>query len=149
VGSVDYSVTNSIDKAGLSRFVNRISYVPHNEVVNIQQQSQVLLLLINDTPNAKVILPGKFFEYMAALRPVLCIGPADGDAAQVIAETNAGFVAGINDEAAIRSAIRELYQRFITGNNSVDSQGVEKYSRKQLTGEMAARLTELVNRGQK
>jgi len=149
VGSVDYSVTNSIEKAGLSRFVNRIPYIPHNEVVSIQQQSQVLLLLINDTPNAKVILPGKFFEYMAAQRPVLCIGPADGDAAQVIAETNAGFVAGINDEAAIRSAIRELYQRFITGNNSVDSQGVEKYSRKQLTGEMAARLTELVNRGQK
>ena len=141
VGSVDYSVTESIEAAGLGNYVNKISYVPHNEVVKIQQQSQVLLLLINDTPNAKVILPGKFFEYMAARRPILCIGPRDGDAAEVILETNAGYVSEKDDKESIRKAINELYSRFRTGKNIVDSKGIARFSRESLTGRMAERLS--------
>ncbi len=141
VGSVDYSVTESIEAAGLGNYVNRISYVPHNEVVKIQQQSQVLLLLINDTPNAKVILPGKFFEYMAARRPILCIGPRDGDAAEVILETNAGYVSEKDDKESIRKAINELYSRFRTGKNIVDSKGIVRFSRESLTGRMAECLS--------
>lgn len=141
VGSVDYSVTESIEAAGLGNYVNKISYVPHNEVVKIQQQSQVLLLLINDTPNAKVILPGKFFEYMAARRPILCIGPRDGDAAEVILETNAGYVSEKDDKESIRKAINELYNRFRTGKNIVDSKGIARFSRESLTGRMAERLS--------
>lgn len=141
VGSVDYSVTESIEAAGLGNFVNKISYVPHNEVVKIQQQSQVLLLLINDTPNAKVILPGKFFEYMAARRPILCIGPRDGDAAEVILETNAGYVSEKDDKESIRKAINELYSRFRTGKNLVDSKGITRFSRESLTGRIAERLS--------
>lgn len=141
VGSVDYSVTESIEAAGLGNYVNKISYVPHNEVVKIQQQSQVLLLLINDTPNAKVILPGKFFEYMAARRPILCIGPRDGDAAEVILETNAGYVSEKDDKESIRKAINELYSRFRTGKNIVDSKGIARFSRESLTGRMAECLS--------
>lgn len=141
VGSVDYSVTESLEAAGLGNYVNRISYVPHNEVVKIQQQSQVLLLLINDTPNAKVILPGKFFEYMAARRPILCIGPRDGDAAEVILETNAGYVSEKDDKESIRKAINELYSRFRTGKNIVDSKGIARFSRESLTGRMAECLS--------
>jgi glycosyltransferase involved in cell wall biosynthesis len=141
VGSVDYSVTESIEAAGLGNYVNKISYVPHNEVIKIQQQSQVLLLLINDTPNAKVILPGKFFEYMAARRPILCVGPRDGDAAEVILETNAGYVSEKDDKESIRKAINELYSRFRTGKNIVDSKGIGRFSRESLAGRMAERLS--------
>lgn len=140
VGSVDYSVTESIEAAGLGKYMKRISYVPHNEVVKLQQQSQVLLLLINDTPNAKVILPGKFFEYMAARRPILCIGPIDGDAAGVILETNAGYVSEKNDKESIRIALNELYTRFRSGKNTVESKGIARFSRESLTGRMAERL---------
>jgi glycosyltransferase involved in cell wall biosynthesis len=99
------------------------------------------LLLINDTPNAKVILPGKFFEYMAARRPILCIGPRDGDAAEVILETNAGYVSEKDDKESIRKAINELYSRFRTGKNIVDSKGIARFSRESLTGRMAECLS--------
>lgn len=143
VGSVDFSVMESIEKADLTKFVNRIAYLPHSEVVKIQQQSQVLLLLINDTPNAKVILPGKFFEYMAAKRPILCIGPLDGDAAQIISDVKAGIVIEKDNQAGIVNAIRELYQEFKNGKLSINSEDIEKFSRRSLTGKMAERLTEI------
>lgn len=146
VGSVDFSVMDSIAKAGLEKFVNRIAYLPHDEVIKVQQQSQVLLLLINDTPNAKVILPGKFFEYMAAKRPILCIGPLDGDAAQVIAETNSGFVLEKEDVKGIQHTISDLFTNYQTGKVVIESQGIEQFSRKILTGKMAARLEAIVQR---
>ena len=140
VGSVDFSVLDSIAKAGLEQFVNRIAYLPHDEVVKVQQQSQVLLLLINDTPNAKVILPGKFFEYMAAKRPILCIGPMDGDAAQVIAEVKAGTVIEKDNHEKMQNEISELYQKFKSGELSISRKDIEKFSRKSLTRKMAERL---------
>ncbi|MFH1121129.1 MAG: glycosyltransferase family 4 protein [Bacteroidota bacterium] len=143
VGSVDYSVNESIGKAGLEKYVNRVNYLPHDEVVRVQQQSQVLLLLINDTPNAKVILPGKFFEYMASRRPILCIGPPDGDAAQVIADTGSGIVVEKNDFSGIQKAVRELYSRYESGNTAIKSSGIEKYSRKELTMRLAERLNRI------
>ena len=144
VGSVDYSVSESLEKAGLSQFVNRVSYLPHDEVVKVQQQSQVLLLLINETPNAKVILPGKFFEYMASRRPILCIGPKDGDAAAVIAETNSGYLVEKDNVDEMQQAIRLLYSRYQTGNTIIDSNGIEKYSRKELTAAMAEKLSSII-----
>ncbi|MHC1774813.1 MAG: glycosyltransferase [Lentimicrobium sp.] len=140
VGSVDFSVSASLEKAGLGRYVNKISYLPHNEVIKIQQQSQVLLLLINDTPNANVILPGKFFEYMASRRPILCIGPKDGDAAQVIENTNSGYIVDKDDVAGIQHTIKQLFARYQTGNTKMESKGIEGYSRQQLTADLAERL---------
>jgi glycosyltransferase involved in cell wall biosynthesis len=140
VGSVDYSVSESIERAGLGQYVNKVSYLPHSEVIKIQQQSQVLLLLINDTPNAKVILPGKFFEYMASRRPILCIGPKDGDAAQVIADTNSGFVVDKDDVEGIQQTIKQLYARYNNGSTKIESKGIERYSRRQLTADLAERL---------
>lgn len=40
----------------------------------------MLLLIIPENKNNKAITPGKVFEYIAAEKPVLYIGPAGGDA---------------------------------------------------------------------
>ena len=84
VGKVDINVLKSIDKYDLTRYLKRIEYMPHREVMHEIQRSQVLLLLINNTPNAKGILTGKIFEYLGSGRPILSIGPEDGDAAIII-----------------------------------------------------------------
>jgi glycosyltransferase involved in cell wall biosynthesis len=147
VGKVDFSVTESLERYGLTRFVRKIDYMPHNEVVACQQQSQVLLLIINNTPNAKMILTGKFFEYLAAKRPVLCLGPEDGDAARILSETNAGLLAGFGDIETMRSHILRLYEAFQAGTLRVDSRGIEKYSRKELTRKLARVLDTITSAG--
>jgi glycosyltransferase involved in cell wall biosynthesis len=143
VGKVDYSVLESLDQAGLTRFLNKTEYLPHEEVVAVQRQSAVLLLIINNTPNARTILTGKFFEYLAARRPILCLGPSDGDAAAILQETQAGRIAGFDDTRQIREIIREYYRRFKSGTLSAGAGDIARYSRRNLTGHLARVLEDI------
>lgn len=146
VGKVDFSVTESLGRNGLSGYVNRIDYMPHAEVTRVQKQSQVLLLLINDTPNARMILTGKFFEYLAAERPILCIGPGDGDAAAILKDTAAGTLVGYSDVTAMKKAILDYYASYRNGTLRVESRNTGQYSRKELTGRLAGVLNTITAR---
>lgn len=138
VGKVDFKVRESVEQFGLSRYVENIGYTPHKEVVKIQQESQVLLLVINNTPNSGMILTGKFYEYLAARRPVLCLGPVDGDAARILYQTHAGLISGFNDIEKMKENIIWLYNQFKTGNLASGNQDIEPYSRKELTRKLAS-----------
>ncbi len=143
VGKADHTVMSAIAEAGLENYVRKIGYLPHNEVVKEMQKSQVLLLLVNRTPQAIGILTGKLFEYLAAKRPIMCLGPVKGDAAKLIADTNAGLNADYDDEAGIRSVIDKYFDQF-KGNNLVcDSRNIDQFSRRNLTRRMAAILDKL------
>ena len=137
VGKVDLTVTESLEHHGLSRFVRRVEYMPHDEVVKCQQESQVLLLIINNTPNSKMILTGKFFEYMAAQRPILCLGPTDGDAARILNETQTGLIAEFGDVETMKAHVLQYFEAFQKGNLRAGGRGLEKYSRKALTQKLA------------
>jgi hypothetical protein len=132
----------SIEEYGLTGFMNKIEYLPHSEVVKVQQQSQVLLLLINNTPNSKSILTGKFFEYLAAGRPILCVGPTDGDAADILKETNSGLISNFTDLQKTKENILIYYKLYKEGKLLFSNNNIEKYSRKALTG----KLSEVMNR---
>jgi glycosyltransferase involved in cell wall biosynthesis len=66
VGKSDASVRESVKKYGLSDTVSFISYVPHSETGILLRTADLLYLPINNTPNAKAILTGKIFEYIAS-----------------------------------------------------------------------------------
>ena len=137
VGKVDVTVMDSIEKFNLSSYVRKIKYLPHNEVVLEQRKSHLLLLVINDTPNAKGILTGKFFEYMSSGRPTLCIGPNDGDVAEIMRETEAGSVFESKDGEALKQYILKSFE----GNSAFKTNSfVEKYSRKLLTKKLVSIL---------
>ncbi|MFH1936006.1 MAG: glycosyltransferase, partial [Bacteroidota bacterium] len=121
IGKIDHTVTESLEVHGLTPYVNRIPYLPHDQVVISQRQSQVLLLIINNTPNAKMILTGKFFEYLAAQRPVLCLGPLDGDAAAILRDTHAGLISEHGDTITLERHILDYYSRFQKGDLYVES----------------------------
>jgi len=132
-----------MDDSGLTRFVRKIDYLPHDQVVKCQQQSQVLLLVINNTPNSKMILTGKFFEYMAARRPILCLGPEDGDAAMILKDTKAGLLAGFDDVEAMEKHILYYYRLYQHHALEIQSQQVERFSRKELTRKLSLVLNEI------
>ncbi|MCX6270220.1 MAG: glycosyltransferase family 4 protein [Bacteroidetes bacterium] len=146
VGKVDYSVIESITARGLLPYLNKIDYLPHDEVVNIQFRSQILLLLINNTPNAAAILTGKFFEYLAVRRPILCIGPTGGDAANILCQTKAGENVTYTDLTGMEDILRNYYKKYKEGALVVESVETESFSREQLTKTLACLLDRLSDR---
>jgi len=140
VGKVDIFVKEQIARYKLNLFVRKIDYLPHDEVIKEQQRSRVLLLLVNDTKNAKGILTGKFFEYMSSRSPVLAIGPTDGDLAEIIKETNCGLISGFGDKESLKTNILAYFNGGYINRNET---AILKYSRKGLTRKLCDLLDTL------
>jgi hypothetical protein len=140
VGKIDFFVKEQIEQFGLSQFVNKIEYLPHDKVIEEQQRSKLLLLLVNNTKNAKGILTGKFFEYMSANVPVLAIGPKDGDLAEIIKTTNTGLISGFDDEQTLEKNILNYFNGNVGNRNE---EQINKYSRKALTKTLCELLKNL------
>jgi hypothetical protein len=143
-GKVDVGVKEMLTRYGLTDKTEFIDYVSHGEAIAMQSRAQLLLLAVNDTPNAKGVITGKIFEYLAARRPVFCIGPPDGDAAEVLRLAGAGLTSGFRHEAAMRSILLHYFELYLAGKNTVQATGVEQYSRKALTHTLAGILNEMV-----
>ncbi len=143
IGKTDYSVIEEIKNLNLINNLLKIDYLSHNEAVTKQQTSQILLLLINQSANAKGILTGKFYEYLAAKRPILAIGPTDGDVAAILAETGAGKMVDFFNEERTKNEILNYYNSFKNNTLTIQSESFERFSRKYLTGELSKLLDTL------
>ncbi|MBN3034345.1 MAG: glycosyltransferase family 4 protein [Bacteroidales bacterium] len=140
IGKTDARVLESLARNGLTDAVEIIGYLPHREVLEKAASSAVLLLPLNNTPNVKGIIPGKIFEYLAARRPILCIGPEEGDSAAIIRSTGAGQVAGFSDREHMKWIVESYFRDFSEGLLNLRTQDIRKYSRRELTGQMAGLL---------
>lgn len=143
IGKADISVTESLTRNDLLKYFLKKDYLPHTQVTTAQQQAQVLLLVVNRTKNQKGILTGKLFEYILAKRPILCMGPVDGDAAEIIKDTNAGSVVHYDNKDEIKGIIKDYYLKFLKNELKAESSNTEKYSRKNLTGNLSQLLNNL------
>jgi len=101
---------------GLGDRLELIPYVARRRSLELQRDSEVLLLLIPEAGGrGRGVLSGKVFEYLAAERPVLAVVPPDGAAARLIRETGAGIVVAPDDVAGMRAALEGLYTRWRAG----------------------------------
>lgn len=144
VGNVEPVVLQSLDELGLTKYVDRIGYMPHADAIAFQQTSTILLLLVNNTPNANGILTGKFYEYMASERPILVIGPDRSDVATFLDETKAGLIAGFDDLEGTKRVVHQLFEKYKSGKLNSESQNYQQYSRKNQCAVMAGLLDEIV-----
>ena len=148
IGQIDSTVVSSIDENGLTQHVVYSPYMPHDQVSAVHRSSSLLLLLLmpDSEPRAKGLVTGKLFEYMASGRPILCIGPEDGDAARILRETGAGQTVSFGDKEKMKEALKNLYQRYLEntleGNTNPK---VENYSRQVMTQQYAALLNQAIN----
>lgn len=139
VGTVDHRVAASIEEFGLAENWERISYVSHSELLDYQRSSRILLVSINNSPNATGILPGKFFEYLASGRPILAIGPTISDIGKVLEMTKAGVIVERDDLKGMKKQVLELFQSEFNMNSNSDA--VSKFSRRGLTRQLSEILS--------
>ncbi|WP_298503374.1 glycosyltransferase family 4 protein [uncultured Maribacter sp.] len=140
VGVVSDDVLKNITKHGLIPNTEIVGYLTHEKAVSFQRKSQILLLIEIDSDETKGIIPGKLFEYMAAGRPILGIGPKNWEVAQLIEETNTGKAFLYSNKEALKGAILKWFNLYLERNLKNTSESIEKYSRKALTEQLAKHL---------
>jgi glycosyltransferase involved in cell wall biosynthesis len=144
VGPVDFSVRSSVELYGLQAYTEFVEFIPHDEAVRLQQQSQVNLLVINNSPNSRTIIPGKLYEYLGSGRPLLAVGPKDSDSAKVIELTRGGVVHEYDDTDGLKSRILEYFELYKQGKLTGNAEGTQQFTRRHLAGEYARLLDTLV-----
>ncbi len=104
VGTAPEHVWPLAERAGVMDQVTVLPGVLYADSIAAQQTADVLLLMQWNNPREQGNVPGKFFEYLGARRPILCLGLEDGVPGTIMARHGAGFV--INDPAAIADQLR-------------------------------------------
>tara|TARA_B110000977_G_C11063415_1_gene486846 strand:+ start:1191 stop:2474 length:1284 start_codon:yes stop_codon:yes gene_type:complete len=140
VGAVSEDVLESLAVFGLTENYKTLGYVSHQEAIQIQHDAQVLLLVEMDSPETKSIIPGKLFEYVAANRPILAIGPEGSDVEGIIKETNTGVYFKYTDKEKLKQQVQLYYEAYLKANLNVNSKNIEKYSRSTLTKSLSTIL---------
>jgi galactitol-specific phosphotransferase system IIB component len=137
IGAVSQEVLDAISQFNLREYLNLLGYVSHHEAIAHQKKSQVLLLIEINSEDTKSIIPGKLFEYMVSNRPIIAIGPQGSDFADIIKETNTGVFFDYSEKAKLKSVILDFYNQFLEGKLQSNGVGLQQYSRKNLTKQLA------------
>ncbi|HZQ65921.1 MAG TPA: glycosyltransferase [Gaiellaceae bacterium] len=132
---------------GLGDRLELIPYLPRRRSLELQRDSEALLLLIPDASGrGRGVLSGKVFEYLAAERPILAAVPPDGAAAELIRATGAGEVVAPDDVPGIRRALEGLHERWRAGTleaTPLDPKTRRSLARETRVEELAELLREL------
>lgn len=140
IGSISTEVMDTILGYGLENHIHNIGYLSHNEVLEYQKKSQLLLLIEEDSKETEYIIPGKLYEYMASKRPIIAIGPDSSDVEVILKQTKSGTYFRYNEATTLRTLLVKHFEAYKTEQLKVDSKGLEAYSRKSLTQQLAHKL---------
>ncbi|MCK5765308.1 MAG: hypothetical protein KAH26_04970, partial [Bacteroidales bacterium] len=95
--------------------------------------------------NNKLIITGKLFEYLASGTPVLSVGPVDGDAAGILADTAREKIFDYKDKQAFKQKLMQLYLSWKSNGRKLDKLDtgmLDKYSRRS----SARKISEIMNK---
>ncbi len=139
------------DREWASAIMDRIElipYAPHRRALELQRDSEALLLLIPDADGrGRGVLSGKVFEYLAAERPILALVPPDGAAAELIRATGGGVVVAPDDVDGIERELVDMRDRWRAGEldgSPLDEEWRERLDRRTRVQELADLMHTLV-----
>ena len=153
VGDFRASEREWAEQLDLAGRVELLGYVSRRRSLELQRDSEALLLLLPDAGERNKDVPsGKIFEYLAAERPILAAVPRDGKAAELIEATRSGNVVQADDPDALAAELGRMFEQWLAGvlpAPKLTAEWKEKLSRKSRARELLAVLENLpARRGQ-
>lgn len=143
VGSPASVIPRLLEQHGLNKSAEFLPLVEHSTAIRYMRDSSLLLLLIPDTLHAKGILTGKLFEYLGAGIPVVGVGPADGDAARILADTGTGKMFSRDDVDGLFAYLEKAYSGWLENSDLRHGKEVAVYERKAQAKQLSGILNEL------
>jgi len=145
-GPKDPWLEQLIEKYAVHHWVKVKGRVPRIESLRAQGEADMLLLLESGAPEARGVVTGKVFEYIAARRPILSVGSGEGSAiARLLSETGAGRAVG-EEVDAIKEVLISLLQAQKPSWYQPNNDAIQKYSRKHQASQLVALAHSLATR---
>ncbi|MCK4448327.1 MAG: glycosyltransferase family 4 protein [Candidatus Marinimicrobia bacterium] len=147
IGHVDELVLQSIKSENIEPFVDFISYLPHSEALAKTMLADVMLLLVTQSEKNRRILPGKTFEYMRTGKPILALGPENGEVARILQQTKTGSIFDYQNEEEIFQKLNDLIRAWKKGKprEFKGDEQIQLFSRKKLTEKLTELFDEMIS----
>jgi hypothetical protein len=110
------TVLNNRFFPGVKNYIDFFDYVDYNKIPSLLQRASIALVLTNFSglKGPKGVLTTKFFDYLGAERPVLCVRNDEGILEQIIKKANIGISA---------RTVNEVYNFILEKLNEWESNG--------------------------
>jgi glycosyltransferase involved in cell wall biosynthesis len=138
IGTVSQNQKDLIQSKAGDSTLEFIPYVDHPSAIEFMLKTSVLLLIIPDHQSNKSIITGKLFEYIASGKPVICLGPDDGDAAGIMRNTGHGMTFSYTDS----KGICEYLSNLISDISFEEKMSRKVFSRRELTKKILPLLSD-------
>lgn len=147
VGRFGPDIHEMLDAPDVASMVEKIDYVAHSRAVELVQDSDALLLIVDDTATVGAIVPGKVYEYLGAMRPLIAFAPPDGAIGELLKETNGGKAIAQSDADSAASYLKTLYDAWQRGEQTssvMRTDIISKYERREETRRLAEVFDSLI-----
>jgi len=108
------------------------------EVMEDYKKANILLLLVNNSPNAKACIPGKTFEYLATGKPIICLAPKGAEVADALYDDNNLILSYEDQPSEIVPQLKTFISKVQANSGLLEVDPM--FSRRSLTGKLAAIL---------
>jgi glycosyltransferase involved in cell wall biosynthesis len=86
IGNVSPKIIEEVHRVLPDLTLENFGYVPKKEAISFMLSSDLLFNSMPEMENSELMVTGKLMEYIAAGKPVLCLGNPNGDAAHLLKE---------------------------------------------------------------
>ncbi|NOV00010.1 glycosyltransferase [Paenibacillus planticolens] len=124
--SVEEEVQKIIEEYNISEYVQLIPRMEHTEVIRLEQESDVNLIITHTNNQSDYALPGKLFEYIGAMRPILSISN-DELLCDAMDKYQLGYNVKDNTKESIKDELKKIYKDWMMNSLST-SQDVERFN---------------------
>jgi glycosyltransferase involved in cell wall biosynthesis len=137
-------IERAIQERGLADSVVFRGQVSYQEALDAMAAADINVLF--DTPNRRIGVPAKLYEYFGAQRPVLALAEADGDTAAVLRDSGLLHrIAHPRSADEIRGALAGLMNELAAGAPAVvDAARLTRFTRQHLTEALAQMMDEVL-----
>jgi hypothetical protein len=148
VGRFGTEIHEMLDRRIIKPMVEKIEYVPHSRAVELLLDSNALLLIVDEVPTVAEIVPGKVYEYLGAMRPIIAIAPPHGAIGDLLRETGSGEAIAASDLAGLARLIKQVYDDWSNSASSLAmrTEDIMQYERREATRKLAAQFDLLTAR---
>lgn len=142
-GEVDHEVVQALKECGLYDQANIMGMIPRKEVMRCYEEASLLLLPINIAENAQGRIPGKLFEMLRCNKPILVLGPENGDVKAIVEDKQKGLSFEYEDREGLYTFLKAAIGEGEFDNFSPEAT-VEEFSNRMLTQKIARLLDKIV-----